>query len=88
MGKILLHFARLIAVSILGLALLIFGIVWLIKGISDHKPLPILAGSLALAVVATAFLCAFALAAAGGYRKRHLAGIVAQRHPQMLALHH
>lgn len=55
MGRTLLHFARLIAVSILGLALLIFGIVWLIEGISDHKPLPILAGSLALAIVVSAF---------------------------------
>ncbi len=55
MGSVLIHFARLITVSVLGLAILIFGIVWLIEGISDHKTIPMLAGGLALATLITAF---------------------------------
>src|SRR5258706_15307215 len=49
------RFAKLIAAAILGLALFIFGIVWLIEGLSDRKPLPIIAGGLAIGSLVAGF---------------------------------
>jgi len=48
---LLLRVAKLVAAAVLGMALLIFGLVWLIEGISDRRPISAAAGGLALAAL-------------------------------------
>src|SRR5437764_7420493 len=54
--RLLRRLAKLVAVAVVGMALMILGGVWLIQGILDHRPLSAVAGGLLLAGLIGAFL--------------------------------